>query len=53
MNPILENEWELEDYKVEILGGGFFLGMFFGNILAGYVSDIIGRRWTIIISTFI
>lgn len=36
--------------SAEILTGSIYLGMLFGGVVGGWVSDVIGRRITLIIS---
>ena len=51
--PILKNEWSITDDQQGILGSILFFGIFFGSILGGYVSDILGRRTALLYSSLI
>jgi len=35
------------------MGAAFFLGTFIGNIVAGFLSDILGRKYTLFIGNSI
>lgn len=49
LTKVLENEWNLPAYQVELVGGIMFVGMIIGVALSGYLGDKIGRRLCLII----
>ena len=42
--PTLEKQFNLSDADQEILGSILFLGIFIGSVIAGFLSDRMGRR---------
>jgi len=51
--PILKREWQMEPFWMEIITSVFYFGMLIGAIMTGKVSDIYGRRITILIASSI
>ena len=44
LTPIIQQEWNLTDNQASILASVFYLGIFFGSIISGHLSDKYGRR---------
>jgi MFS family permease len=50
---ILKNQWNISDFKIELMTSLFYLGMFLGAIITGKIADKYGRRLTIIVASFL
>jgi len=51
--PMIKQEFNLSGFSTSILSSIFYLGMIFGAILTGNLSDSFGRKKTIIFSGII
>jgi len=51
--PVLKREWELESFWLEVISSVFYLGMLIGALITGKVSDIYGRRITILLASLL
>ncbi len=49
--PTIKNEWKLSESEVSLLGSVLFFGIFLGSIFIGLVSDRIGRRSALLLSS--
>ena len=50
--PALQKEWHLTPMEDGLLGAIVFAGMFLGNIILSWISDIFGRKPVIIAANF-
>ena len=50
---ILQLEWSLTARQTEILGSLFYVGLFFGAIVAGISCNYFGRKKSMIIGSLI
>ena len=48
--PMIQSEFDLSKFSISILSSIFYLGMIFGAILTGNLSDTFGRKRTIVLS---
>jgi putative MFS transporter len=46
--PVLIKKWNLSLAQVGQINSVFFIGMFIGGLLGGYISNLIGRKKTIL-----
>lgn len=51
--PIIKNEWNLSENLVSSLGSSIFMGIFMGSVSAGFVTDKLGRKTSLILSCVI
>ena len=51
LTKILQNEWNLSDAEVELMGGILFFGMILGTFCSGPLGDKYGRRITLLFAT--
>jgi len=47
--PKIVEEWSLDPYASGIILSSGFIGMFIGAIMSGYLSDVIGRKKTLLV----
>ena len=50
---ILKKEWELTKSQIELLGSLYYVGLFIGAIVSGFLCDKFGRRKSIIFGNII
>jgi len=48
--PSIVKEWGLDGATAGFIGGSIFWGMMIGAACLGFVADMIGRRWTMVIT---
>ncbi len=48
LTPIVQAQWHLTQNQASTLASIFYLGVFFGSIISGKLSDMYGRRPLII-----
>ena len=53
ISPVLVKYWDLSLTQIGQINSIFFLGMFFGGLLGGTISDKFGRKKAFLISIFI
>jgi len=51
--PLPGGLYEVSAHDQQVLNAAFTCGLFIACFTAGFVSDIIGRRWTIVIASII
>ena len=49
----LKRDFGTDDYGFALVGSGIFAGMLFGALAGGFLSDIVGRRQTILLTATI
>lgn len=49
--PNVKHEWHLNENEVSSLGSSIFLGIFMGSVFAGYITDKLGRKQSLLISS--
>lgn len=50
--PIIKLQWNLDNELIVILATLLFCGITFGSLIGGYISDVLGRKKTLIIVSF-
>jgi AAHS family 4-hydroxybenzoate transporter-like MFS transporter len=51
--PVIAEPWKLSELQKGFFGGSIFLGFTFGAIFSGQISDIYGRKISILVGNFI
>ncbi|KAK9990434.1 hypothetical protein SO802_025419 [Lithocarpus litseifolius] len=49
----IEDDLKISDFQVSVLAGILNICALFGSLIAGKISDYIGRRYTIVVASFI
>ena len=49
--PIFKNQWHVDEEMINIFGTFMFFGFLCGPILGGYLTDRLGRKYSLLLST--